>query len=54
MIALTLLSDMEDLDLIRINSLVKDTVPEREKLSERSAGTLCLSDTKYGTDINPR
>jgi hypothetical protein len=45
--ALTLLSDMECLDLIRINSLVKDTVPERRKLSERFAGMLHLSDAKY-------
>jgi hypothetical protein len=45
--ALTLLSDMEGLDLIRINSLVKDTVPDRGKLSDRFVGTLRLSDAKY-------
>jgi hypothetical protein len=45
--ALTLLSDMERLDLIRINSLSNDTAPEKEKLSERFAGALHLPDVKY-------
>jgi hypothetical protein len=45
--ALTLLSDLERLDLIRINALAKTTTPEKEKLSERFAGVLRLSDANY-------
>jgi hypothetical protein len=45
--AFTLLSDMERLDLIRINTLAKNTTPEKGKLSEQFAGALRLSDVKY-------
>jgi hypothetical protein len=45
--AFTLLSDMERLDLIRINALAKNTPPGKGKLSEQFAGALCLSDVKY-------
>jgi hypothetical protein len=45
--ALTLLSDMERLDLIRINSLAKNTTSGNERLSERFAGALRLSDANY-------
>jgi len=45
--ALSLLSDMEGLDLIRINNPVKNTAVERKKLSEQFAGALHLSDSEY-------
>jgi len=45
--ALSLLSDMEDLDLIRINASAGNTVVERKKLSEQFAGALHLSDAGY-------
>jgi hypothetical protein len=45
--AFTLLSDMERLDLIRLNAPAKDTIFEKGKLSEQFAGALCLSDTMY-------
>jgi len=45
--ALSLLSDMEGLDLIRINTPAKNTAVERKKLSEQFAGTLRLSDAGY-------
>jgi len=45
--ALSLLSDMESLDLIRINSPTKSIAVERKKLSEQFAGALHLSDAGY-------
>ena len=45
--AFTLLSDMEHLDLIRINSTAKNTAQEKGKLSEQYGGALRLSDTQY-------
>ena len=45
--ALSLLSDMEGLDLIRINTPAKNTAIERKKLSEQFAGALRLSDAGY-------
>ena len=45
--ALTLLMDMEGLDLIRINAPVKTVVNERGKLSDQFAGRLNLTDTAY-------
>ena len=45
--ALPLLSNMEDLDLIRINTPAKDPAVERKKLSEQFAGALHLSDAGY-------
>jgi hypothetical protein len=45
--ALTLLSDMERLDLIHINAPAKNTAFEKAKLSEQFAGALRLSDAKY-------
>jgi hypothetical protein len=44
--AFSLLSDMEDLDLIRINAHAKNTAVEK-KLSEQFAGVLHLSDAGY-------
>jgi hypothetical protein len=44
---LSLLSDMERLDLIRINALAENSVLEKKKLSDRFAGALNLSDMKY-------
>jgi hypothetical protein len=45
--AFNLLSDMERLDLIRINTPVKIITSEKGTLSEQFAGTLNLSDDKY-------
>jgi len=45
--ALSLLSDMEGLDLIRINAPANNTAVESKKLSEQFAGALHLSDTGY-------
>ena len=45
--AFNLLSDMERLDLIRLNAPVKNAVMQEKKLSERFAGTLRLSNDKY-------
>ena len=50
--AFTLLSDMEGLDLIRINAPVKIAANEKRKLSEQFAGTLHLSDAAYNTYQN--
>jgi hypothetical protein len=50
--AFDLLSDMERLDLIRINAFAKNATSKGEKLSERFAGALCLSDVKYETYQN--
>ena len=44
--AFTLLSDMERLDLIRINTTAKNLASEG-KLSKQFAGALQLSDTEY-------
>jgi hypothetical protein len=45
--AFTLLSDMERLNLIRLNATAENTALEKGKLSEQFAGALCLSDTGY-------
>ena len=45
--AFNLLSDMEHLDLIRLNAPVKSTVIPDKKLSERFAGALHLSNDRY-------
>jgi len=45
--ALPLLSNMEDLDLIRINTPANNTAVERKKLSEQFAGALRFSDAGY-------
>ena len=45
--ALPLLSNMEELDLIRINTPAKTPTVERKKLSEQFAGALHLSDAEY-------
>ena len=45
--ALPLLSNMEDLDLIRINTPAKNPTVDRKKLSEQFAGALHLSDAGY-------
>ena len=45
--AFTLLSDMEGLNLIRINAPAKNTGLEKKKLSEQFAGALHLSDAGY-------
>jgi len=45
--AFTLLSDMEGLNLIRINAPVKNAGSEKRKLSEQFAGALHLSDAMY-------
>jgi hypothetical protein len=45
--ALPLLSNMEDLDLIRINTPAKNTAIEGKKLSEQFAGAMRLSDAGY-------
>jgi hypothetical protein len=42
-----LLSDMERLNLIRVNIPMKNAVSPGEKLSGRFAGALKLSNTKY-------
>ena len=50
--AFTLLSDMERLDLIRINAPAENTSLERRKLSEQFAGALRLSNAEYETYQN--
>ena len=45
--AFTLLSDMERLELIQINSTIKNTAREKSKLSEQYGGALHLSDARY-------
>ncbi|MDR1804196.1 MAG: hypothetical protein LBQ94_11390 [Treponema sp.] len=45
--AFTLLSDMERLELIQINTTAKNTIPEKGRLSEQYGGALRLSDTRY-------
>ena len=45
--ALDLLSSMERLDLIRVKTPIKKALGEHEKLSERFAGALRLSDANY-------
>ena len=50
--AFTLLSDMEGLDLIRINAPVKTAVNEKRKLSEQFAGMLHLTEAAYNTYQN--
>jgi hypothetical protein len=45
--ALDILSDMERLDLIRINASVNNNVHGEGKLSGKFAGSLCLSDARY-------
>jgi len=45
--ALNLLSDMEHLDLIRLNTPAKTTTVSSEKLSNQFAGTLKLTDAQY-------
>ena len=45
--AFTLLSDMEHLDLIRINAPAGNNALEKGKLSEKFAGALCLSNAGY-------
>ena len=45
--AFTLLSDMERLNLIRLNTTAENTALEKGKLSEQFAGALCLSDAGY-------
>lgn len=45
--AFNLLSDMEYLDLIRVNIPTKTVSASNEKLSSRFAGALKLSDTQY-------
>jgi len=50
--AFTLLSDMEGLDLIRINAPVKPAANEKRNLSEQFAGRLNLTDVAYNTYQN--
>jgi hypothetical protein len=45
--ALNLLSDMEYLDLIRLNTPAKTATVSSEKLSSQFAGVLKLTDTQY-------
>jgi hypothetical protein len=45
--AFNLLSDMENLDLIRVNIPTNTTSSSSEKLSDHLAGALKLSDTQY-------
>ena len=45
--AINLLTDMECLDLIKMNVTVKNTDTIQEKLSSRFAGAMNLSDEKY-------
>jgi len=45
--ALNLLSDMEYLNLIRLNNTTKTTTVPSEKLSSKFAGTLKLTDAQY-------
>jgi len=50
--AFTLLSDMERLNLIRLNTSAENATLEKGKLSEQFAGALCLSDAGYDTYQN--
>jgi len=45
--AFNLLSEMERLDLIRVNPPIKNGVVPEKKLSRQFAGALHLSDTAY-------
>jgi len=45
--AFNLLSNMECLDLIRLSAPINNTAETGEKLSDRFAGTLHLSDETY-------
>jgi hypothetical protein len=45
--AFTLLSDMERLELIQLNTTTKNTEREKGKLAEQYGGALRLSDTRY-------
>ena len=45
--AFNLLSDMEHLDLIRVNIPTNTTSSSNEKLSDHLAGALKISDTQY-------
>jgi len=45
--ALNLLSDMEHLDLIRLNTSTKTTTISSKKLSSEFAGALKLTDAQY-------
>ena len=44
---LDLLSGMERLDLIRVNRPEKNSIDQKEKLSDKFAGALRLSDVDY-------
>ena len=50
--ALNLLSDMENLDLIRLNTPVRTAATANEKLSSQFAGALKLTDAQYQTHQN--
>ena len=50
--AFNLLSDMERLDLIRVNVPVKSAAAAGEKISAQFAGALKLSDAEYETYQN--
>ena len=50
--ALNLLSEMERLDLIRVNSSTKNGTVSVGKISQQFAGALHLSDTAYKTFQN--
>ena len=50
--AFTLLSDMERLDLIRLDAPAKNAALEKGKLSEQFAGALRLSDAGYNSFQN--
>jgi len=50
--ALNLLSDMENLDLIRLYAPIKTAAANSEKLSSQFAGTLKLTDAQYQTYQN--
>ena len=45
--AINLLSDMERLDLIRVNAPAKNDTAPGKRLSQQFAGALRLSDTAY-------
>ncbi|MCL2184452.1 MAG: hypothetical protein FWB86_01165 [Treponema sp.] len=50
--ALNLLSEMERLDLIRLNTQNRTTTVNSDKLSNQFAGTLKLTDAQYETYQN--
>ena len=50
--AFSLLSDMERLDLIRLNLPAKNAAESHERLSRQFAGALKLSDAEYETYQN--